>query len=135
MLRPHRNLITTLALLALVCAQVFGLQRGYVCLCSDEFVETVTASCEEGERCCDKEHKGAPPVHAPLTVNHEAQDKTSTTLVIHAPILVAILEFDAITGPSETHSSSHTALSRPPPGKAANPPASLLVAECKVLLI
>jgi hypothetical protein len=133
--RPHRNLITTLALLALVCAQVFGLQRGYVCLCSDEFVETVAASCERNEPCCDKEHQGAPPIHVPLKVNHEAQDKTSTTLVIHAPMLVAILEFEAITGPSETHSSIHTALNRPPPGKDANPPASLLVAECKVLLI
>lgn len=133
--RVSKHLTASLVLFAMLGAQVFGLQRGYVCLCSDELVETAAAYCEDKEECCDHEHEKAPPRHAPLTVKHEAEGKTSTTPVIHAPVLLAILEFHVMTDLLATHLPARMALARPPPGRSVNPPAALLVAECKVLLV
>jgi len=133
--RVPKHLTASLVLFALLGAQVFGLQRGYVCLCTNDFVETAAAVCEEDESCCDHEHEGAPPEHAPLTVKHEAQGGTSATPLIHAPVLLAILEFHVFTDASDANLAARMGLDRPPPGKGDNPPASLLVAECKVLLV
>jgi hypothetical protein len=133
--RMPRHLTVALALFALLGAQVFGLQRGYVCLCSGEAVETPASHCDDEAEGCGHEHEGTSPDHAPLTVKHEAQGKASSTPLVQAPVLIAILDFKDIIALSIFQTSAETAMSRPPPGKGVNPPASLLVAECTVLLI
>ena len=137
MRRSHKHLMAALALFALLGAQVFGLQRGYLCLCSGEAIETPAPSCEDDEDCCDHEHEGLPHGHTPVQVKHEAQGKVSSTpQVLQAPVLVAILDFaESLMASFEVRASAEMAMSRPPPGRDENPPASLLVAECMVLLI
>jgi hypothetical protein len=136
--RPLKNLIAGLALFALLGAQVFGLQRGYLCLCTGEAVETAATHCEDSEEGCGHEHEDeeAPVEHAPLTVKHEAQGKTSS-MQVQAPVLVAVLDFTESFSawPERQAASGGTAMSRPPPGRFANPPAALLVAECTVRLV
>lgn len=134
--RSHKHLITALALFAVLGAQVFGLQRGFVCICNGEWVETSAASCLPEEDCCSHDHEAAPHDHAPLKVKHEAQPKLSSNLSVQAPQLLAILNFSDL--PGALWSTLHPVKllgSRPPPDKLDCPPAPLLVAECTVLLI
>jgi hypothetical protein len=133
--RFHKHLTVALALFALLGAQVFGLQRGYVCVCTGEAVETQAPHCDDAEG-CDHEEEGVPHEHEPLTVKHEAQGKMATAQV-QAPVLVAILDLNDILALTETQGSADRAMNHnhPPPGRDVNPPASLLVAECQVLLI
>lgn len=132
----HKPLLVTVALLALMGAQVFGLQRGYVCFCEGEEVETIAPSCETDDACGDHEHEDAPAPHAPLTVNHEAHATGASSPQVHPPVLLAVLDFSEIViALAGLQSPAEIAMSHPPPGGGANPPASLLVAECKVLLV
>lgn len=130
--RPHRNLFVTFALFALMGAQVFGLQRGFVCLCSGDAVETATQFCADEDNGCTHEEDGVPYRHAPLTVKLEALAKITSALQIQIPALVAILDFAEIPviRPMLTALVGWAA-----PDPYVNPPASLQVAECKVLLI
>jgi hypothetical protein len=130
--RPHKNLILAIALFALLGAQVFGLQRGFVCLCSGDAVETATRYCADEDQGCAHEEDGVPCQHAPLTVKIEALAKITSALQIQIPALVAILDFAEIPliRPVLT-----TLVGWAAPDPYVNPPASLQVAECKVLLI
>ena len=132
--RIHKQLTVALALFALLGAQVFGLQRGYLCVCTGEAVETVAPHCGDSEG-CDHEDENVPHKHEPLTVKHEAQGKMATATQLQAPVLVAILDLNDVMALAVTQSSSDPGQSHPPPGPDENPPASLLVAECQVLLI
>ena len=133
--RSFKHLAIAAALLALAGAQVFGLQRGYVCLCSGEAIETVAPSCEKDHNCCDHEHEGLPHDHAPLKVKHEAQGKTAAMPQVQAPVLVAVLEFDPVAALPVILPPAVMAAMQAPPGRCVNPPASLLVAQCMVLLV
>jgi hypothetical protein len=130
--RPHKNLVLTITLLALMGAQVFGLQRGFVCLCSGDAVESATRYCADEDNGCTHEENGVPSQHAPLTVKLEAPAKVSSTLQIQIPPLVAILDFAEMPDirPMLTARVGWTALD-----PHVNPPASLQVADCMVLLI
>jgi hypothetical protein len=130
--RPHKNLILTVTLFALLGAQVFGLQRGFVCLCSGDAVETATRYCADEDHGCAHEENGVPYQHAPLTVKLEALAKISSALQIQLPTLIAILDLAEIPviRPMLTARVAWTA-----PDPDVNPPASLQVADCKVLLI
>jgi hypothetical protein len=130
--RIHKHLTVALALFALLGAQVFGLHRGYVCVCTGEAVETAASHCEDSEG-CDHEDENVP--HEPLTVKHEAQGKMATTPQLQAPVLVAILDLNDVIALALTQASKAPVMDHAPPGHDANPPASLLVAECQVLLI
>ena len=134
MLRTHKTLILGLALLALLGAQVFGLQRGFVCVCSGEEVETATPNCGvEEDHDCEHEHDGAPYEHAPRTVKHEASNKTTSAPELQAPALVAILEFDNFQ--AALHTPPASAVMRPAQDRCGITPASLQVAACTVLRI
>jgi hypothetical protein len=130
--RPHRNLILAITLFALMGAQVFGLQRGFVCLCSGDAIESATRYCADEDNGCAHEENGVPYQHAPLTVKIEALAKIASNLQIQIPALVAILDFAEIPliRPVLTAYVRWDALD-----PYVNPPASLQVADCKVLLI
>jgi hypothetical protein len=130
--RIHKHLTVALALFALLGAQVFGLQRGYVCVCTGEAVETAASHCEDSEGC---HHEDEHMPHAPLTVKHEAQGKMSTAPQVQVPVLVAILDLNEVIALAVMQYSTDRVMNHPPPGRDENPPASLLVAECQVLLI
>jgi hypothetical protein len=134
MSRPQKSLILGLALLALLGAQVFGLQRGFVCICSGEAVETLAPDCkDENAHCCEQEHDGLPHEHAPRTVKHEASNKTPSSPEVQARALVAILEF--VNFQTALHTSPAGAVMRPAQDRRGIPPASLQVAACTVLRI
>ncbi|MFZ4594182.1 MAG: hypothetical protein ACOYOF_07995, partial [Verrucomicrobiaceae bacterium] len=96
----HHSLVA-LALFALGCAQVLGLQRGFVCMCSGEAVETHLAHCDASEPCGHDEHEeseaGEHPCsheheHEPLTVEHEAPTQPAPS-ASPIPAFVAVWEY------------------------------------------
>ena len=132
---PRKHLITLAALFALLGAQVFGLQRGYVCDCSGEAVQTMASACADGADGCGHDHEGQPQEHAPLKVKHEAQGKPASAPQVQAPVLVAIVNFVQATTLAISQSQALVSVKQAPPDWGAGPPAALLVAECKVLLV
>ena len=135
MSRLSKPLIAAAALLALLGAQVFGLQRGFLCLCTGEVVETVTSHCAGTDQSCGHEHE-TPHDHMPLTVKHEAQAKAAALPQVQAPVLLAILEFSPVIAQLQACPlGGTTAATQAPPGTNENPPASLLVAQCTVFLV
>lgn len=132
-------LTAALALLALAGAQVFGLQRGYVCLCNDEPVETTASHCDPSGECCGHEHGseegGTSQEHAPLTVKLDVQGNTGASHVLQAPALIAVVDLPTLPENTASQVLTQRTSLRPPPDPDCNPPASLLVAECTVLLV
>lgn len=80
------SILATLCLLAVVCAQVFGVDRAYLCLCSGVPIETRAQHCGEPEGAAH-EHDSQPQQHA--EVNHRLQLVKPAQLA--APMVVAVL--------------------------------------------
>jgi hypothetical protein len=133
MSRFSKTFVLSVALLALLGAQVFGLQQGFLCLCSGEAVESATQFCSDEDHGCTHEQDGIPYQHAPKEVKLEASNKTASVPQVQAPALIAILEFDAIK--LFLRATLPQAVTRPGLDRDVNPPASLRVAECTVLRI
>lgn len=130
-----KPLIAATALLALLGAQVFGLQRGFLCVCTGEVVETLAAHCQDTDQSCGHEHE-VPHDHMPLKVKHEAQGKVSSLPQVQAPPLLAILDFFPVIALLQAcPPCGIKEATQAPPGLSENPPASLLVAQCTVLLV
>lgn len=158
MIRTLRSFVVLLALLALAGAQVFGLQRGFLCECSGEAVETsyeychhvhgdMHAPCEDDHH----EHDGATPLdhehgtqggsheHTPLKVELTAasHSKDATAAVaVPVPVLVAIAELPdflafLIAAPVDAARPG----SPPPHTHRGGPPGIRETAKCMVLLI
>jgi hypothetical protein len=144
-----KRILTSLAVLAVMCAQVFGMQRGFVCDHQGTMVETGEehchqvaeagkadfVPCSEDSHKDDSEHKDTEH-HAPLTV--DLQTGTSGLTAVSIPAFVAVLvaekpvhdwvliqvltENEMMTTPLDT-------------GGESPPPAALQVARCMVILV
>ena len=145
----HKRILTLLAVLVVGCAQVFGMQRGFVCdhqgpavATDDEHCHQVAGSvkidfvsCSKDSHKDDSEHKDTEH-HAPLTV--DLQTGTSGLTAVSIPAFVAVLvaekpvhdwvliqvltENEMMTTPLDT-------------GGESPPPAALQVARCMVILV
>lgn len=98
----RKRILTTLAVLVVACAQVFGMQRGYACDHGDAGVETEVEHChrivvdelahevpceESSTKDCD--NQGEKDHHAPLGVDMQAA--TSSLAAVSIPAFVAVL--------------------------------------------
>ena len=127
---PPKLLLTFLAFLAVAGAQVFGLQRGYVCQCYGDAVETPHSHCDDEEHRCGDEHS-----HEPLTVKHEAPTQPGPPATNHLHGFLAIAQQPDLTQSWTADAMARPVFLRPPRIMDASPPASLMVAECIVLLV
>jgi hypothetical protein len=157
--RTARSFIVLFALLALAGAQVFGLQRGFLCECSGETVETSYEYCHHvqghmHEPCPEDHHEhdgstvpqdhehenqGGSHEHTPLKVELTAASQgkdTSASVAVPVPVLVAITELPdflafLIAAPGDTA----TETAPPPHIHSGGPPGIRETAKCMVLLI
>lgn len=158
--RLFRSLVVVLALLALAGAQVFGLQRGFLCECSGEAVETsygychhvhgsMHEPCEEDhhehdgtvpqDHDHDHENQGGSHEHTPLKVELTAASQgkdTSAFSVAPVPALLPIADLPdflsfLLAAPVDMASEGIP----PPHGHAGGPPGIRETAKCMVLLI
>lgn len=144
---PARCLTTLLALLALAGAQVFGLQRGYLCECNGEVVETSSQHCHvSGDHTtspCDVplphgDHKqGDTEEHAPLKLDLMAQasgggaSSSAIGFVAIAPPLADLPAFLSLVPVPDTE----TAATQVPLDASVHAATSIQVARCMVLLV
>lgn len=143
----HTRILHTLAAIAVAGAQVFGVQRGYLCDCHGTVVATEAEHCHHGaegekpdsspcsgdshDECTDdnREH------HEPLIVELNASKAGLT--VAYIPTFVAVLVAE-IPVHEWIHIQAPTAeekLRTPLDTGDESPPASVLVARCMVMLV
>lgn len=98
----RKQLFATVALLAVVFAQVFGLQRGYACTHGENTVEMAASHCHQlaeaessGHVPCELpcEDTSSKEEHAPVVVNLTARDIST---FVDAPEFVAVPTIDLI---------------------------------------
>jgi hypothetical protein len=144
-----KRILASLAVLVVGCAQVFGMQRGFVCDHQGTRVETTAEHChyeaEAGKAgfvsCSEDSHEedgGHEDTehHAPLTVDLQAG--TAGLTVVSIPAFVAVLvaeipvhEWVLIEGLT-VNEMMKTPLET---GGESPPPAALQVARCVVILV
>ena len=144
-----KRILASLAVLVVGCAQVFGMQRGFVCEHQGVAVETVAEHChheaEAGKTgfvsCSEAEHEEHDDHedtehHAPLTVDLQAGTAGLTAVSIPAFVAVLVAEIpvhervliQALTVKEMMKTPLETAGESPPP-------AALQVARCLVILV
>lgn len=147
MRRIAKSLLPTPAILAVVCAQVFGMQRGYVCEHQGVAIQTQVEHCHRvaaeapafapctgdcGEKSNlpnDTEH------HTPLSVELQARVSTlgSIPAPMYLPVMMAELpEYAWMLNQAKAMSEFSN---RPLTTCGCSPPTSLQVAACVVLLV
>ncbi len=148
---PHlrKRIFASLAVLAVMCAQVFGMQRGFVCEHNGTRVETAAEHCHHEEEigkigfvsCSEDSHKDDgehedTEHHAPLTVDLQAG--TAGLTAVYIPIFVAVLVAEkpvhdwVLIQALTDHEMMMTPLDT---GGESPPPAALQVARCMVILV
>lgn len=145
----HKRLLASLAVLVVGCAQVFGMQRGFVCEHQGTQVETTAehchheaeagktgfVSCSEDSHKDDGDHEDTEH-HAPLTVNLQAG--TTGLTVVSTPPFVAVLVAE---NPAyewvliQTLAENEMMKTPLDTGGESPPPAALQVARCMVILV
>lgn len=161
--RTVRSFVVLFALLALAGAQVFGLQRGFVCECTGETVETSYEYCHHvhgnmHEPCAenhheheddgssaspqDHEHKnqGGSHEHAPLKVTLTAASQgkdTTAAMVVPVPVLFAMADLpDFLSFLLASPGDTATETTAVPPSLPGGGPSGIrATAKCMVLLI
>lgn len=105
----HRLLLTTLTLLALGWAQVFGMMRGYVCDCGGQVEITAFDHCHgpHGVACHDslgashheEDHPDSPDSqeHAPFKEPVQAQKQIGQAAHVALPLLAVIATLQVLT--------------------------------------
>ena len=144
----RKRILPTLAVLVVACAQVFGVQSGFLCECGDAVVETEAEHChrvmdddsvhhvpceESSTKDCDD--KGEKEHHAPLGVDMQAAP--ASLVAVSIPSFVAVLfaetwvhDWVLIRALAEDEW-----MRMPLDTGGESPPASLLVARCMVILV
>ncbi len=138
----HKRILVSLAVLVVGSAQVFGLQRGFVCdhqgraVVTDsehchqvaEAGKTDFVSCSEGTHEDDSDHEDTEH-HAPLTLDLPAVSIPAFAAVLVAEksahvwvLMLALTENEMMKTPLDT-------------GGESPPPAALQVARCMVILV
>ncbi len=157
--RTARSFVILFALLALAGAQVFGLQKGFLCYCSGETLETNYEYCHhthgtmhtpcaedhhEHEETVPQnhEHEGGSHEHTPLKVELTAASQgkaasvsfafTVTTPALPVAELPDFLCFPLSAPGDAIVAQTHRA---PPPDAGGSSPAAVQVARCTVLLV
>jgi len=143
------RILPTLAVLVVACAQVFGMQRGYVCNHGEESLETKTEHChrvqEDGHEheipCEDSpgnecDGKGEKEHHQPLAVDLQSSPASQT--LVFAPVFVAVLIADVSFHHWELVQvlAEDERLKTPLDTGGESPPsAAVQVARCMVILV
>ena len=140
---PLKKLVLALGVLAVMCAQIFGIGNGFLCDCSGrpEFTESDHCHGPHGADC----HKNAEPTHS--EASHPAESDThshpriaqdfqsmpalATEFVLAEPVLRILLTLDdsAWTYELSVRASGYAADER------GSPPSGVAVARTVVLLI
>ncbi len=144
-----KRILPTLAVLAVACAQVFGMQRGYSCNHGEAVVETKAEHChrvsaddhtdgvpcdETSSKDCDG--KGKKEHHAPLNVDLQAPP--AGLAPVSLPVFVAVLMADipAIDWVSIQALAECERMKTPLDTGGDSPPsAAVQVARCMVILV
>ncbi len=144
-----KRILTSLAVLVVVCAQVFGMQRGFVCEHQGTRVETAAehchheeetgktgfVSCSEDSHKDDSEHEDTEH-HAPLTVDLQADTACLTAVYIPAFVAVLVAEKPVHDWVLIQALTEHEMMKTPlDTGGESSPPAALQVARCMVILV
>jgi hypothetical protein len=93
--RTVRSFIALFALLALGGAQVFGLQRGFLCECSGESVETSYEYCHHvhgnmHEPCAEDHHEHEHEDTSTASLDHDHENQGQDGSHEHAPLKVSL---------------------------------------------
>ena len=145
----RKRILTTLAVLVVACAQVFGMQRGYICDHGDSSLETKAEHCHrvqddghEHEVPCEDspdnecDGKGEKEHHQPLAV--DLQSSTANQTLAFVPTFVAVLIAEAPVYPWELIQTlaENDRLKMPlDTGRESPPSAAVQVARCMVILV
>ena len=147
-LLPQR-ILASLAVLVVGCAQVFGMQRGFVCDHQGTSVETTAEHChhdaEAGKAgfvyCSEDSHEEDgdhedSEHHAPLTVDLQAGTAGLTAVSIPAFVAVVVAEIPVHEWVLIQALTENEMMKTPlDAGGESPPPAALQVARCIVILI
>jgi hypothetical protein len=143
------RILRTLAILAIVCAQVFGVQRGYTCDHGAAPTETEAEHCHrivadghEGSVPCedtsskDCDQQGEKESHAPVSVDLQTSPASLASVAVPAYVAVQISEFsiyDWIV--AQTLPVLHLSSSPFDTGENSPPSAAVQVVSCMVILV
>lgn len=145
----HKRILTSLAVLVVGCAQVFGMQRGFVCEHQGTIIETAAehchheaeagktdfVSCAEDSHTDETDHNDTEH-HAPLAVNLQTGTAGLTTVSIPAFVAVLVAENPVHEWVSIQMLTKHEMMMQPlDTGGESPPPAALQVARCMVILV
>jgi len=145
----RKRILTTLAVLVVACAQVFGMQRGYVCDHGDSTLETKAEHCHrvqedghEHEVPCedspgnDCDGKGEKEHHQPLAVDLQSSPTSQTHAFVPVFTAVLIAEVpDYHWEPIQTHAEKDRLKMPLDTGGESPPSAAVQVARCMVILV
>lgn len=145
----RKRILTTLAVLVVACAQVFGVQRGYVCNHGDASLETKAEHCHrvqedghEHEVPCEEspgnecDGKGEKEHHQPLAV--DLQSSPASQALVFVPVFVAVQIADVSVHQWEMTQllAENERLKTPlDTGEDRPPSAAVQVARCMVILV
>lgn len=144
-----KRILPTLAVLAVACAQVFGLERGFACDHGDELVETTAEHCHrvladahEEEVPChespanDCGDSGEKEHHTPLSVDMQAAPSSLASVSTPAFVAVPMVEFE-LRDWILSQVLAAREFSKIPPDTGGNSPpsAAVQVASCMVILV
>lgn len=143
--RLPQHLIAALALFALLGAQVFGLQRGYLCDCGGEAQQTAyehchgphSSACHDHESACSAAEEEQPSDtdthhHPPVTVSLKFSTQKgglTAPVMVAAPLAVCI--WDSLVSLPVTQQGNRPST----PRDDRSPPECLRVARTVVMLI
>ena len=136
-----------LAILAVACAQVFGIQRGYLCDHQEVAIETDAQHCHPGgdgfeacpnaapdaDGCCQENSEPAP--HTPLKVELNASTASNAASALPAFVAVLVAETPLSEWVLAQFLPRDGLLKVPLNTGGKSPPASLQVARCMVILV
>ncbi len=144
-----KRILASLAVLVVGCAQVFGMQRGFVCDHQGTRVETTAehchheaetgktgfVSCSEDSHEEDGDHEDT-VYHAPLTVDLQAGTAGLTAVSIPAFVAVLVAEIPVHEWVLVEGLTVNEMMKTPlETGGESPPPAALQVAHCVVILV
>ncbi len=147
----RKRILTTLAVLVVACAQVFGMQRGYICEHGDTSHETKAQHCHrvqddshehEHEVPCEDSRgkgcdgKGEKEHHQPLAVDFQSSPASQTLAFTPAFIAVLIAEIPVYQWELTQMLAEDERLNIPLDTGGETPPsAAVQVARCIVILV
>ncbi|MFO1486372.1 MAG: hypothetical protein U1F71_23620 [Verrucomicrobiaceae bacterium] len=144
----RKRILPTLAVLVVACAQVFGMQRGFVCDHQGTVVETQAEHChrvmaedhDDYVPCshgCDKEcgEQEDTEHHAPLAVDLQTSTAGLAAVSIPSFVAVMVVEIPVHEWVLIQTLTENEMLKVPPDTGDESPPAALQVARCMVILV